>query len=130
MPLPRLTVGFDKTNSARGYSAYWLATDRRKRYFPTVEERDQEYRVKVALQQFGLGKIETTARHEAVLREMVRLANERGIDSLLNVFRAGLEAMPDHDRPLKEASAEFLEYKQRQVEAGELKENSRGQRAA
>lgn len=123
---PKVTVGFDKAKASIGRAAYYMAIDRRKRYFETEEERDKAALTQEAMHEFGVGRITISVKEQVELREMKRLHGSRP-QSLLDIYKLGLATLPQDDVPLKDLARQFKVMKEAQVKAGALKKNSCGQ---
>ena len=117
----KISIGIDSTRLRKGFSAFFVRCERKKRYFKTSAERDAEYQRANALQALGLDAVAlATTRETLDLDQMRRLAAGRGID-LMEIFKAGMAHTPNQAMPIKTARDTFVLEKRRAMEAGEIK---------
>ena len=125
--MAKISKGFDRTQHKKGFSAYFVSVDGRKRYFANAELQNKEYERRVALQSLGVGYARPPdARDTIELDEMRRLAGERE-ETLLEIFRVGVQRIPTRRMLAADARDLFVAEKLRSVEAGELKRISYNQ---
>lgn len=119
----KITKGIDTTRKKRGYKCYYVSIDRKKKYFATPAERDRVYSREIAMNELGIGHVEVTTSNQAELKKMVELSKGRS-ETLLEIFKVGLAALPNKKITPSEARDEFIKHKEAAVAAGALKSNS------